>query len=85
MVKYYTLKLMNFNIMFEAKEIPKRLIHNDIAYNYNSFYKRYESQTGASPYIICPKCYNDIFRLSYKNSAIISVCTCGHELIINNG
>ena len=58
---------------------------NGIIYEYSKYYDRLESERDEIPGVLCPKCYNDTFQLSYGNYEIIAHCKCGHSMTVYDG
>lgn len=38
-----------------------------------------------APAVICPKCHNDTFEISYGHYECIALCKCGHSMTIYAG
>lgn len=65
----------------------ERITIKDEVYKYCNFYKRLEivDSSKGKPEIMCPKCYNTLFSISYGHYECIASCKCGHKMTVYDG
>jgi acetone carboxylase gamma subunit len=64
----------------------KITIDNEV-YEYSKFYDRLQiiNDDSNKPGIICPKCLNTLFTITYGDYKCIANCKCGHSMTVYDG